>query len=72
VLALLVRRNGIAEGLHVPAAAGKLHAVLSEKLELWVVMIKYLMNCEIFFEVNRERLMYDLESQNVAALGHIS
>jgi len=35
-------------------------------------MIKYLMKCEIFFEVNRERLIYNLESQQAAALGHIS
>jgi len=35
-------------------------------------MIKYLMKSEIFFEVNRERLIYDSESQHAAALAHIS
>lgn len=35
-------------------------------------MIKYLLNCEIFFEVNRERLVYNLESQQAATLGRIS
>ena len=34
MLALLLRRNGNSEWLHVPAAAEKLHTVLTEKLEL--------------------------------------
>jgi hypothetical protein len=62
----------ILKGYTLQLLQDKMHAVLKEKPELWVVMIKYLLNCEIFFEVNRERLVYNLESQQAATLGRIS
>jgi hypothetical protein len=62
----------ILKGYTVQLLQDMLHAMLTEKPELLVVMIKYLMNCEIFFEVNRGRLVYNLESQQAAAVAHIS
>ena len=52
MLVLLLRRTGNSEGLHVPAAEGQhfVQAVLTEKPELGVVTIKYLMDCGTFLK----------------------
>jgi len=72
VLALLLRRNGNSERLHSPAAAG--HDACNVNRETGIISGNDQVSNELWniFEVNRGRLIYNLESQQAAALGHIS